>query len=134
MIAVSLFDYTGAMLEPWLDAGYECHIYDIQHPKGCTQREDGMWLHGLDLSKWSVAFELFDKIDFLSCFPPCTHTSVSGARWMKGKGLRALEESISYFATSTEVAEHFDAPYCIENPLSTISTYWRPSDHMFNPS
>ena len=30
--AVSLFDYTGVMLEPWLEAGYECHIFDIQHP------------------------------------------------------------------------------------------------------
>ena len=30
-IVVSLFDYSGVMVEPWLDAGYECYIFDLQH-------------------------------------------------------------------------------------------------------
>jgi len=137
MIAMSLFDYTGTMLKPWLEAGYECHLFDIQHPPGTTFREDGFITHGVDLrtEPWAqiLAFCENDEVHFLSCFPPCTHTSISGARWMKGKGLRALEESIAFFATSAEVAEHLGCPYIIENPMSTVATYWRTPDHKFHP-
>lgn len=131
MIAVSLFDYTGIMLKPWLEAGYECHLYDIQHPRGSEQRADGMWCHGVDLSKPPNL--PYEQVSFLSGFPPCTHLSVSGARWFKGKGLRALQESIGYFATCVEVAEILECPYVFENPMSTISTYWREPDHKFHP-
>ena len=31
MQIVSLFDYTGEALKPWVEAGYECFAYDIQH-------------------------------------------------------------------------------------------------------
>jgi hypothetical protein len=136
MIAVSLFDLTGVMLKPWLDDGYECHIFDHQHKAGSFQRADGMWCHGYDLSNLPLALlELLEQdIGFVSCFPPCDHLSVSGARWMAGKGLRALEQSVSFFATSAEFATLSKAPYMIENPVSTMSTYWRPSDHMWHPS
>lgn len=127
--AVSLFDYTGNMLRPWLSAGYECHLYDIQHPEGISQR-DGFICHGVDLAKCPEVMDC----EFLSCFPPCTHLAVSGARWFRGKGLRALQESISFFATSAEYAEQSGARYIIENPVSTISTYWREPDYKFHPS
>ena len=29
---ISLFDLTGAMVEPWKKAGYQTFIFDIQHP------------------------------------------------------------------------------------------------------
>ena len=132
MIAASLFDYTGNMLKPWQDAGYECHIFDIQHPRGVRVRGDGMITHGVDLSA-SHMIGVPGGLSFLSCFPPCSHLSVSGARWMRGKGLRALEQSIAFFATSAEVAEAAGCPYIIENPMSTISTYWREPDHKFHP-
>ena len=133
MKMVSLFDLTGAMAKPWLDAGYECHLFDIQHPTGCNQREDGMYTYGIDLSASDHYFLDMLDVDFLSCFPPCTHLSVSGARWFRGKGLRALEESIAFFATCVEVSDRFGCPYMIENPMSTISTYWREPDHKFHP-
>jgi hypothetical protein len=134
MRVLSLFDLTGNMLKPWLEAGYECHLFDWQHPKGIRRREDGMWTYGLDLEKPNMTiFQDYTDVSFISCFPPCTDLSVSGARWMKGKGLRALATSIEYFATSTEVCELLEAPYMIENPRSTISTYWRAPDHSFHP-
>ena len=136
MIAVSLFDFTGVMLEPWLEAGYECHIFDIQHKAGSFQRADGMWLHGYDLTSHPIQLlELIreDVIDFVSAFPPCNHVSISGARWFKGKGLRALQQSVSFFATSAEFCELSEAKYCIENPMTTMSTYWREPDHKYHP-
>ena len=71
--------------------------------------------------------------DFISAFPPCTHLSVSGAAWFKGKGLRPLSDSIAMFATAAEICEEAGCPYIIENPISTISTYWREPDYMFHP-
>ena len=136
-IAVSLFDYTGNMLKPWLHAGYECHIFDIQHPTGYSVRSDGMHCYGIDLKNTDDFLQLFartDGIAFASMFPPCTALACSGARWFKGKGLRALQESIAFFATSVEVAERLGCPYMIENPMSTISTYWREPDHKFHPA
>jgi len=75
----------------------------------------------------------YKDIVFVSAFPPCTHLAVSGARWFKGKGLRALADSIHLFATAAEFCEKSDAAYMIENPVSTISTYWRKPDHTFHP-
>ena len=37
------------------------------------------------------------------------------------------------FATAAEMCEWIDAPYLIENPVSTISTYWRGYDYTFSP-
>lgn len=89
----SLFDYTGNMLKPWKEAGYERHLYDIQHPEGRNIREDGMITHGVDLTTLPPMH--VSSFNFISCFPVCQHLSVSGARWFKGKGLRALQESIA---------------------------------------
>jgi hypothetical protein len=66
-------------------------------------------------------------------FPPCDHLAISGSRWFKGKGLRKLAEAINLFATATEFCEWSGAPYMIENPVSTISSYWRKPDYIFHP-
>lgn len=68
-----------------------------------------------------------------AAFPPCDHMAVSGARWFRGKGLRKLAQSIELFSIAAEWAEFFSVPYLIENPVSTISTYWRKPDHTFDP-
>ncbi len=49
MRAISLFDFTGTMLQPWNEAGFECHLFDIQHPFPDYRRDDGMWTHQVDL-------------------------------------------------------------------------------------
>tara|TARA_Y100000310_G_scaffold313069_1_gene361005 strand:+ start:3925 stop:4554 length:630 start_codon:yes stop_codon:yes gene_type:complete len=132
MKVISLFDHSGVMLEPWRDAGYDCWIVDIDHPVGTTER-DGIHLVGHDLAvPWLPPFD-HDEIVFVAAFPPCTHLAVSGARWFKGKGLRRFANSVTLFATSAEFCEWSGAPYMIENPVSTISTYWRKPDHSFHP-
>jgi hypothetical protein len=134
--AVSLFDWSAVMLEPWRDAGYTCWAVDTRHPRGHTTRDDGIHLIGHDLSTpWLPPFDR-DDIAFVAAFPPCDHLAVSGARWFKGKGLRALASSIELFATAAEFCEwaaESGARYMIENPVSTISTYWRKPDHAFSP-
>lgn len=128
-IVISMFDLTAAMVEPWANAGYECWCIDIQHPKG-EHRSGNIIRVGADIHTWIPPH---GDIAFVAAFPPCTHLAVSGARWFKGKGLRALSESIGLFARAAEVCEWAEAPYLIENPVSTISSYWRKPDYAFHP-
>jgi len=136
-IVISLFDYTGNIVKPWLDAGYECWIVDIQHPvaygsDGVT-REGNLVKHHYDLTQPYLPMVDKNSLAFVAAFPPCDHLAVSGSRWMKGKGLRRLQQSIAMFATAAEFCEWSEAPYFIENPVSTISTYWRKPDYTFHP-
>lgn len=130
--AIFLFDVSGVMARPWLDAGYECWIVDIQHPPGITT-EGRLHKVNANLTRRFPLPVPKERIAFAFAFPPCGHMAVSGARWFQGKGLRKLETSIAMFATAAEFCEETEAPYGIENPVSTISTYWRKPDHIFSP-
>jgi len=136
-LAVFLFDYSGAMARPWADAGYDCLIVDIQHRgfRVLEQPAGTIYAHEADLTQpYQLPDALADRqVIFVAAFPPCDHLAVSGARWFKGKGLKALAWSIQCFAVAVEFAESQDCPYCLENPVSTISTYWRKPDHIFHP-
>lgn len=137
-IVISLFDYSGTFVKPWLEAGYECYLFDIKH-KYSEEERGKLHLRYADLRDWDsldiyVEQELdLSRVAFVAAFPPCTHLAVSGAQWFKGKGLRPLAESIECFATAAEFCEWVDAPYFIENPISTIATYWRKPDYKFQP-
>jgi len=136
-IVISLFDYSGVFVKPWLDAGYECWIVDNQHKAnyatGGVTQEGNLFKVNFDLRKlWLLPFSR-EEVAFVAAFPPCDHLAVSGSRWFHGKGLRLLAGSIEMFATAAEMCEWIGAPYLIENPVSTISTYWRKPDHVFSP-
>jgi hypothetical protein len=133
MIVVSLYDKTGAMCRPWAEAGYECFAYDIAHDLPRMERVGAGFIMFVPFDLMHRAPAPSKDIAAVFAFPPCTHLAVSGARWFKGKGLRALADSIHMFATAADFAEASGAPYLIENPVSTISTYWRKPDHTFHP-
>jgi hypothetical protein len=134
---ISLFDVTGKMVAPWLDAGYECWIVDIQHPPayetGGVTSEGRLHKVHWDLTKPWLCPVSRERIAFVSAFPPCDHLAVSGARWFRGKGLRRLAVSIEMFATAAEFCEWSGAPYFIENPVSNIASHWRKPDCTFHP-
>lgn len=128
---LSLFDYTGVMAEPWGAAGYNCYCVDIQHPAGVTYcSERNIHLVGADVRDFLPPR---GPIALLAAFPPCTSVAVSGARWFKDKGLGALIEALTLFDCAVKVAEWSGAPYMIENPVSTVATYWREPDYRFHP-
>ncbi|MDX9716314.1 MAG: hypothetical protein RBT67_02970 [Thauera sp.] len=132
-VAIFLFDLTGNMAKPWVEAGYTVVLVDVQHKPGIHQ--DGTVIRvGADIrSGWMPPRNMIDRIAFAAAFPPCDHLAVSGARWFKGKGLRKLALSVDLFATAAELFEWLEAPYMIENPVSTISSYWRKPDATFHP-
>ena len=137
-IVVCLFDTSGVMGEPWRAAGYRVIRLDIFNNaefripgSGESLAVNADLLHGVPDEMMRPEF--LERVAFVAAFPPCTHMAVSGARWFKGKGLRKLADSIHMFATAAEFCEASGAPYLIENPVSTISTYWRQPDHTFHP-
>ena len=131
MIYVGLFEKSGRMARPFADAGWRCVCVDIDVEPGFR---DGIDFVQSDIRELPINFLGSHSPDFVAAFPPCDHLAVSGARWFKGKGLRKLAQSVELFAEAAEHCERSDAPYFIENPVSTISTYWRKPDYTFNPS
>lgn len=141
---IFLFDLTGIMAQPWLEAGYDCWIVDMQHPPAYSQggvsvvdpQQTGHGtLHKVhkDLTEPWLCPIPREQIAFVAAFPPCDHLAVSGARWFQGKGLRLLARSIEMFATAAEFCEWAGAPYLIENPVSNIASHWRKPDCTFSP-
>ena len=128
-IVVSLFDYTCNMVQPWAETGFLCYCVDIKHPAG-EHRDGNIVRVGADVYEWLPPY---GPVKILFAFPPCTHVAASGARWFKDKGLRGLIGSLQLFDASVRLAEWTKAPYMIENPVNTISTYWRKPDYAFNP-
>jgi hypothetical protein len=67
--------------------------------------------------------------DMMLAFPPCTHLSISGARYFERKRVRQ-EEALQF------VKELWNAPIpfiCIENPVSVISTRMRKPHQIIQP-
>lgn len=133
-IVLSLCDRTGVMVAPWLEAGYDCWIVDVQHPSPPLNVEhDGTWLKkiGADVRTWTVPADRQVAIAF--AFPPCTHLSSSGARWFEDKGLEALHESLGLVIACKRICEASGAPWMLENPTGMLSPYWRKPDYTFQP-
>jgi hypothetical protein len=117
VIVLSLCDRTGIMVEPWAEAGYECVTVDLQ-----TSGDD-------------VRHYLPPRTEYAAvfAFPPCTDLAVSGARWFRGKGLLGLAQALEVVDACRRICEWSGAPWMLENPVSTLSTYWREPDQIFDP-
>jgi hypothetical protein len=128
-IVLSLCDRTGVMVQPWRDAGYECWIVDTQHPAGFAF-DGNLARVGCDVRD----FRLMDRVPaIVFAFPPCTNLAVSGARWFADKGLESLHESLGLVIACKRIAEESGAPWMLENPVGTLSSYWREPDYTFQP-
>lgn len=128
---ISLCDRTGNMVQPWLDAGYRAITVDLQSP---PERLPAHRAHLVsDVRRVTMADFAGADVVAMFAFPPCTNLAVSGARWFQSKGLPALIEALEIVNACRELCEASGAPYMIENPVSTLSTYWRKPDHVFHP-
>ena len=79
-----------------------------------------------------VLKHLNDGWDLMIAHPPCTHLSVSGARWFtEGKKPYSLREEALEFVRKLMNA-NIDK-ICIENPVSVISSHIRKADQTINP-
>lgn len=130
-IVLVLYERSGNMAEAWAEAGYEVITVDIEAEPRTEQVDEGSVTYiQADIRDWLPPRR---EYAFVAAFPPCTNLAVSGARWFKDKGLSGLSEGIELVERARYIAEWADAPYMIENPVSTLSTYWREPDYMFHP-
>lgn len=145
VIILSLCDRTGVMVQPWLEAGYECWIVDVQHKSGMHQmphkacdnpkycRCGKLHAIGADVGGFELPPRELAPVAIAFAFPPCTNLAVSGARWFKDKGLEALHESLGLVVACKRICEASGAPWMLENPVGTLSSYWRKPDYTFQP-
>jgi len=116
------------MVLPWAEAGYECYIFDVQHPYGVNQHE----LHrnikkvGDSVMKdWVDRFfesELFEKVKIAFAFPPCTDLTGAGARWWKSKGDNAYVDAMALASRCRDLVSGLKAPWFLENPPGRINS------------
>lgn len=143
-VAIFLFDLTGLMAQPWLDAGYECWCFDGQHKSGITKEGNlfkvGMWFHADQVEKQAadIAWMVGGKAEFVFSFPECTHLTVAGARHFKKKAEenpRFQTDALALCMLAPEVAKATRTDcWAFENPTGVISTMWRKPDFTFNPA
>lgn len=126
-IYLGLCEKTGIMARPWVEAGHQAVCVDLNAQEGFR---DGVSYIRADIRTWTPP----EDEDWLFCaaFPPCTDLAVSGARWFKQKGWRRAADAVDLVARCWEIADSLGCPYCLENPVSRLSSFHKP-DHLFNP-
>ncbi|TAL62081.1 MAG: DNA cytosine methyltransferase [Bacteroidetes bacterium] len=102
--------------------GYEAYSCDIEpcsgnHPEWHIQQD----VTTLFSKEWEM----------IIAFPPCTHLSVSGARWFNEKRKDGRQQlGIDFFMLFTNLNCNKIA---IENPIGIMSTIWRKPDQIIQP-
>ena len=139
--AVFLYDFTGIMAQPWLDAGHECWCFDGQHKPGIEK--DGLHVKvGMMFNHSEIAHhakqikELVCEAEFVFGFPECTQLAVSGAAHFAAK--REMKPDFQIEATLLAklvelVGQQFNCAWGAENPVSVLATLWRKPDYSFHP-
>lgn len=129
MRVLSLCDYTGNMVRPWVDGGHEATIVDLQHPAGeaiCGS----LTRVGASVLEWRPT----EAYDVVFAFPPCTDLAVSGASHFKRKGPERLRQALQVVLACMEIIAESGAPaWMVEQPTSVLATFWRPPDWYFDP-
>jgi len=138
MKCIFLYDYTGIMAQPWVDAGHECYIIDGQHKAGVSKEgkltKVGMWLTP-DSAK-DIIDIVGSDVSFVFGFPECTDLAVSGAAHFAKKRKVDPEfqtKAVALAKLVEKVADYYKAPWGLENPISVMSTLWRKPDYLFHP-
>lgn len=132
MIVLSLCDRTGVMVQPWLEAGHECWIVDIQHKDG-IHREGRLCRVGWDVRAHQTSMLRLPTAAIIFAFPPCTHLANSGNRYKADKGLGRLIDGLQLVEACRAICEGSGVPWMLENPVGSLSTYWRKPDWTFQP-
>lgn len=117
-VVLSLFDYTGAWSQPWVDAGYQVYRFDIQDdPEVGDINNFSTDFFG----EWFGDFEGAD-IHAIIAACPCTDFASSGARHFaaKDKDGRTVE-SVKLVRQTLATIEYFKPSiWAIENPVGRI--------------
>lgn len=112
-------EYSGVVRRAFRDRGHDAWSCDL-----LPAEDDSPYHYQCDALKVIGA-----GWDLMICHPPCTHLSVSGARWFK-------EKAEDQKAALQFVRDLLDAPIpriALENPVSIISSHIRKPDQTIQP-
>lgn len=113
-------EFSGVVREAFRRRGHDAVSCDL------LPAEDGSVHHII-----ADAVKIADRgqWDLMIAFPPCTHLSVSGARWFKDKQTEQAQ-AIEFFLALANA----DIPkVAIENPIGIMSTHYRKPDQIIQP-
>ena len=139
---VCLYDACGLSARDWAINGYDVYCYDIAHQ---GLKVENVGLGNIYYAHWDARDQKQNQqiVDWHKnqtvitlCFPPCTDLAVSGAAHFKAKcqaNPNFQQDAMHLVYVARDIAQALGAPYCIENPVSVISSHWRKPDHMFHP-
>lgn len=153
-LVISLYDFTGLMVEKFRQAGIVCLLVDGKHAEGTHSDPErpGLYKLGAWLERDFVTMATIARAVKALCrdygtndpqvvavfgFPPCDDLASSGARWFEKK--LAEDPECQHRAAERakfveDVAEWFNsAPWFAENPRGVLSTLWRRYDFVFSP-
>lgn len=116
-------EFSGVVRDEFLKLGHDAYSCDILSCESeYYTKEDRHF-------QCDIFDVLYDDWDMMIAHPPCTHLSVSGARWFKNKK-KEQKESLDF------VKKLLDAPIkkiALENPVSIISTKIRKPNQYIQP-
>lgn len=113
-------EFSGVVREAFRKRGHDAWSCDL-----LPSEISGQHLQGKVFDYISPGFEW----DLMIAFPPCTHLSVSGARWFKDK-LPQQRNAIMFVRWLDGCCVPRIA---IENPIGVLSTRWRKPDQIIQP-
>lgn len=140
--AIFLYDFTGLMAQPWLDAGYECWLFDGQHESGVNREGNlvkvGMWFHHDKIHQHAaeIAGMVGQGVEMVFGFPECTDLTVAGAKhWIKKRDVnsRFQVEAFDLAMMVCLVGQCCNSRWAFENPIGALSTLYRKPDFLFHP-
>jgi len=139
-----LFNSSCYALEPWVQDGrfnvVSVDYDDTDHSEAHREPLEGVLQLNVDLSTTTAKQRVLELLwahnmaqpSLVISFPPCTDLAVSGAKHFKAK-LERDPECQTRAVAMAKLASTFGCPYVIENPVSILSTLWRPADYYWNP-
>lgn len=128
-------EYSGIVRDAFAKAGHEAYSVDLLP----TESDYDAPHYEGDIFKFFEEVHPPEYFDLMIAHPPCTHLSVSGARWFPPhtnpgqKGYKPLSLRFEALAFVDKLMNLPIDRICIENPVSVISGMIRKADQLINP-
>lgn len=134
---ISLCDYTGIMVKPWVEAGYSAVLVDPQHEtQTVSDRIERIPLFLTGAMQRLGEIIRSHKVVFVAGFPPCTDVAVSGAAHFESKAAKDKHFQAKAAIVAEQcrtIAALSGAPGFFENPVSVFSSIFGRPDFTFDP-
>lgn len=132
MVVWSLFDGSGIMALPWAHAGHEVYCFnsdDADHGQYVVKMEHER-IHYVNC--WiEPGFDFHVAPGIIFAFPSCTELAGCGEKHERSSD--DISVSVDAAKIAESLAEKYNCPWMVENPVGKLSTQWRKPNFYFDP-